>query len=159
MTATLRQALADYLALRRAMGFQLVSVGRLLGQFLDYLDDAEVATVTTEHALAWAVQPAQASAHWWAIRLRAVRGFASYLHGLDAAAEVPPTGMIRSGPCRATPYLYSDAEVRALIQAAGALQPRLRAHTYQSLIGLLAVSGIRIGEAIALDDADFDRGR
>ena len=104
MTGTLRQALADYLALRRALGFHLVSVGRLLEQFLDYLDEAGAATVTTEYALAWAVQPAQ-------------------------------------------------------IQAAGALRPRLRADTYQTLIGLLAVSGIRIGEAIALDDADFDRGR
>jgi integrase len=159
MTATLRQALADYLALRRALGFHLVSVGRLLEQFLDYLDNAGAATVTTEHALAWAMQPAQASRHWWAIRLRAVRGFASYLHGLDTTVEVPPTGMIRCGPCRATPYLYSDAEIRALIRAAGALQPRLRAHTYQTLIGLLAVSGIRIGEAIALDDTDFDSDR
>jgi integrase/recombinase XerD len=82
MTATLRQALADYLALRRALGFHLVSAGRLLEQFLDYLDNAGAATVTTEHALAWAMQPAQASRHWWAIRLRAVRGFASYLHAL-----------------------------------------------------------------------------
>jgi integrase/recombinase XerD len=159
MTATLRQALADYLALRRALGFHLVSAGRLLEQFLDYLDDTGAATATTEHALAWAVQPAQASPHWWAIRLRAVRGFTSYLHGLDATVEVPPTGMIRCGPCGATPYLYSAAEIQALIQAAGALQPRLRAHTYQTLIGLLAVSGIRIGEAIALDDADFYSGR
>ncbi len=159
MTGTLRQALADYLALRRALGFQLASAGRLLEQFLDYLDDVGVVRVTTEHALAWALQPAQASQHWWTIRLRAVRGFASYLHGLDATVQVPPTGMIRSGPCRATPYLYSEAEIRALIQAAGALQPRPRADTYQTLIGLFAVSGIRIGEAIALDDTDFDPSR
>jgi integrase/recombinase XerD len=159
MTATLRQALSDYLALRRALGFKLANAGQLLGQFVDYLDDHGADTVTIEQALAWALQPAQASRHWWAIRLRAVRGFATYLHGLDPTVEVPPTGLIRSGPCRATPYLYSDGEIRALMHAAGGLQPSLRAATYQSLIGLLAVSGIRIGEAIALDDADFDRDR
>jgi integrase/recombinase XerD len=85
-----------------------------------------------------------------------VRGFAAYLHSLDPSVEVPPAGMFRTGPCRATPYLYSQAEIRSLIRAAAGLRPRLRAGTYQSLLGLLAVSGIRIGEAIALDDDDLD---
>ena len=116
-------------------------------------------TVTTEHALAWATLPAGASAHWQAIRLSVVRGFAAYLHSIDPSAEVIPAGQFRPGVCRATPYLYSDAEIGALIQAAAALQPRLRAATYQALISLLAVSGIRIGEAIGLDDEDFDVGR
>jgi integrase len=157
MTAALRQTLSDYLVLRRALGFKLAATGRLLVQFVDYLEQQGVDTVTTERALAWATQPAQASRHWWAVRLRAVRGFATFLHGLDPTVEVPPAGLICSGTCRATPYLYSDADIRALIEAAGALRPALRAATYQTLIGLLAVSGIRIGEAIALDDADLDR--
>ena len=116
-------------------------------------------TVTTEHALAWATLPAGASAHWQAIRLSVVRGFTAYLHSLDPSAEVIPAGQFRPGVCRATPYLYSDAEIGALIQAAAALRPGLRAATYQALISLLAVSGIRIGEAIGLDDEDFDVGR
>jgi integrase len=154
--APLRQALEDYLSLRRALGFQLANAGRLLDQFVGYLEEHGVDTVTTEQALAWATLPAGASASWRAIRMSVVRGFAVYLHSLDPSVEVVPAGLIRSGPCRATPYLYSAAEIDSLITAAGSLQPRLRAATYQSLIGLLAISGIRIGEAIALDDEDLD---
>jgi integrase len=85
-----------------------------------------------------------------------VRGFAVYLHSLDASVAVPPADLLRHGNDRATPYLYSDTEIRALITAAGTLQPGFRAATYQTLIGLLAVSGIRISEAIALDTDDLD---
>ena len=88
-----------------------------------------------------------------------VRGFAAYLHSLDPAAEVIPAGQFRPGVCRATPYLYSPAEIGSLITAAADLRPRLRAATYQTLIGLLAVTGIRVGEAIGLDDEDFDADR
>ncbi len=70
--------------------------------------------------------------------------------------QVPPAGLIRRGNDRATPYLYSDAEISAIINAAGTLRPRFRAATYQTLISLLAVSGIRIGEALALDRGDLD---
>jgi integrase len=152
----LRGALEDYLRLRRALGFKLTSAGRLLGQFVDYLEEHGMNTVTMDHALAWATLPAGASASWRAIRMRAVRGFAAYLHGIDPSVEVLPAGLIRPGSCRATPYLYSDAEICSLIEAAATLQPRLRAATYQSLLSLLAVSGIRISEAIALDDDDLD---
>jgi integrase len=151
-----RDALGDYLNLRRALGFRLANAGRLLGQFVSYLEARGADTVTAEHALAWATQPAGASVHWQAIRLSVVRGFAAYLHSLDPAAEIIPAGQFRAGPCRATPYLYSDAEIGSLIKAAAALRPGLRAATYQTLIGLLAVSGIRVGEAIGLDEADFD---
>jgi integrase len=155
----LHDALGDYLSLRRALGFRLASAGRLLGQFVGYLEARGADTVTAGHALAWATQPAGASIHWQAIRLSVVRGFAAYLHSLDPSAEVIPAGQFRPGVCRATPYLYSDAEIGSLIEAAATLRPGLRAATYQTLISLLAVSGIRIGEAIGLDDADFDAGR
>lgn len=151
----LRTALEDYLSLRRAVGFKLASPGRLLGQFLDYLDDQQIDAITTEVALAWATLPREASPHWVAIRIGVVRGFAAYLHSVDPTVEVPPSGLVRPGPDRATPYLFSEAEVSALLEAAGGLRPGLRAITYQTLIGLLAVSGIRIGEAIALDREDF----
>lgn len=155
--STLRDALADYLALRRTLGFQLANVGRLLGQFVTYLEQRGMDTITTEQALVWATLPAAGSRYWQAIRVSAVRGFALYLHSLDPGVEVPPAGLIRTaGPCRATPYLYSEAEIGSLVQAAARLQPRLRAATYQSLISLLAITGIRIGEAIALDDEDLD---
>src|SRR6266496_535183 len=122
----------------------------------DYLAGHGVDTPTTDHALAWATLPANASTAWRAIRLSVVRGFAAYLHGVDPTVQVPPAGLLRHGPDRATPYLYSDAQIRALVRAAAGLRPRLRAATYQTLIGLLAVSGIRIGEAIALDTTDLD---
>ena len=93
----LRGALADYLSLRRALGFQLASAGRLLGQFVGYLDAHGMDTVTAEHALAWATLPAGASAHWQAIRLSVVRGFAAYLHSIDPSAEVIPAGLFRPG--------------------------------------------------------------
>ena len=113
----LRGALGDYLSLRRALGFQLASAGRLLEQFVGYLEAHSMDTVTTEHALAWAGQPAAASVHWRAIRLSVVRGFAAYLHSLDPSAEVIPAGLFRPGVCRATPYLYSQAEIGLLIDS------------------------------------------
>jgi integrase/recombinase XerD len=155
----LRDALGDYLSLRRALGFRLASAGRLLGQFVGYLEAHGTDTVTAEHAMAWAAQPAGASVHWQAIRLSVVRGFAAYLHSLAPAAEVIPAGQFRPGVCRATPYLYSDAEIGSLIEVAAGLRPPLRAATCQTLISPLVITGIRAGEAIGLDDEDFDAGR
>ena len=153
---SLRAAVEDYLSLRRALGFKLNNAGRLLGQFVGYLEEHGIDTVTTDDALAWASLPAGASPHWRRIRLGAVRGFAAYLHGLDASVVVPSAGLLRTGPCRATPYLYSAGEIASLLDAAAGLRPALRAATYYSLIGLLAVSGMRIGEVIALEDQDLD---
>jgi integrase/recombinase XerD len=151
----LRPALAGYLAVRRSLGYGLARPEKLLGQFITYLEDAGAETVTTQLALAWATLPG-GNHSWHALRLQAVRGFASYLHTIDPAAEVPPAGLLPWRPCRATPYLYSGADIAALIAAAGSLRFPLRAAAYQSLIGLLAVTGMRIGEAIRLDRADLD---
>jgi integrase/recombinase XerD len=153
---SLRDALEEYLDLRRALGFKLKNAGRLLSQFIDYLEERGIDTLTTDDALTWASLPSGASAHWRSIRLSAVRNFAAYLHGIDPSVVVPPAGLLRCGPCRATPYLYSTAEVASLLEAAADLRPPLRAATYHSLIGLLAVSGMRISETIALDDQDLD---
>lgn len=155
----LRQALEDYLALRRALGFRLKTAGRLLDQFVSWLDDRGADTITTENALAWAVLPPGASQAWQSIRLSMVRGFAAYLHGTDPSVQVPPPGLIPRGNDRATPYLYSGAEISAIITAAGALRPAFRAATYQALIGLLAASGVRIGEALSFDRGDLDAGQ
>ncbi len=153
---SLRACLEDYLGLRRALVFKLKSTSRLLGQFVEQLEERGVGTITIDQALAWASFPAGASPHWRRIRLSAVRGFAAYLHGMDPSVEVPPAALLRSGPCRATPYLYSANEVASLLKATADLRPPLRAATYYSLVGLLAVSGMRIGEVIALDDEDLD---
>lgn len=157
----LRDAVADYLLIRRALGYKLDRAERLLAQFLDYLDAAGAKTVTIDHALAWALLPDSVSVRWAAARLSVVRGFAVYLAAIDPATEVPPVDLLpRRGRSRLTPYLYSDADIDALLAAAETLRPTLRAATYRTLLGLLAVTGLRIGEALALDrdDLDWDEG-
>ena len=99
----LRGALEDYLALRRALGFRLKTAGRLLGQFVSWLEDRGASTITTADALEWATLPDGASQAWQSIRLSMVRGFAAYLHGTDPSVQVPPPGLIRRGNDRATP--------------------------------------------------------
>jgi integrase/recombinase XerD len=152
----LEQALADYLRIRRVLGFKLDRAERLLGQFVAYLHDHNVEVATIDHALAWAMLPADASPRWWAHRLSMVRRFAVHLHTLDPRVEVPPPGLLRRGPRRQAPYLYSEADITALVHAAGTLPRPLGTATYQTLIGLLAVTGMRVGEAIRLDRDDLD---
>lgn len=152
----LRQALVDYLSLRRSLGHQLRRPEKLLEQFIDFLEAAGAQTITTQHALAWACQPQNGDTNWWAYRLSAIRGFANYLHATDLAVEVPPRDLLPWPSRRASPYLYSEHETAALIEAANRLRTPLRVATYQTLIGLLAVTGMRVGEAIALDRHDFD---
>ena len=129
---------------------------KLLNQFLDLLDARSASTITTELALAWACESRAGGPNWWAHRLSIVRGFASYVHAGDATAVVPPRDLLPCGPRRATPYLYVDADVVALINAANGLRTPIRRATYRTLVGLLAVTGMRIGEAIGLDRHDFD---
>jgi integrase len=152
----LRQALADYLHLRRSLGFKLERAGQLLPDFVEHLEKAGSHVITVPLALAWATQPTGAKPSWWAIRLGLVRGFAVYLHTLDPRTEIPPTDLLPRGRRRRRPYLYSEEDVRVLLDAAQKLNGLLRAHTYSTLIGLLAVTGMRVGEAIALDRCDVD---
>jgi integrase/recombinase XerD len=158
--SSLPDALGEYLTIRRALGYKLEQDGKLLAQFVAYLEQQQTNTVTTEHAVAWATLPAGASAAWWANRLTVVRGFAAYLQTLDRVHEVPPARLLPTGSRRATPYLYSDEEIAALISATTKLRfHRLGSATYRTLIGLLAVSGLRIGEALRLDRGDIDDDR
>lgn len=159
MTRSLRQDLADYLALRRALGYRLARPEKLLNQFLSYLEDAGTAVVTVQSALAWAQLSASGgSSNWWGYRLSAMRGFAIYLHGLNPAHEVPAAELFPQRPKRAVPYLYSDADIAALMTAADSLRTRLRRGMFSTLIGLLAVTGMRVGETLALDCRDVDPG-
>ena len=114
----LREALSGYLGVRRALGFRLDRAEKLISQFLDYLEEQQARTVTIEHAVAWATAPAGAASWWHALRLSAVRPFASWLHAQDDAHEIPPAGLIPPGPHRAVPYLYSGHEIDALVRAA-----------------------------------------
>ncbi len=157
MTGPLREGLADYLALRRALGYRLARPEKLLGQFLDHLEHAGESRITVGAALDWAQLPAGGGdSNWWAYRLSTVRGFATYLHARDPAHEVPSAQLLPQRPHRASPYLYSDADITALIAATSSLRTPLRQATFATLIGLLAVTGIRVGEAIALNRGDVD---
>jgi integrase len=152
----LRQALIDYLAVRRVLGYKLARAEKLLAQFLTYLEDRGENHLTTEAALAWATLPAGAHRSWLSTRLSVVRRFAAHLRGIDPATEVPPADLLPGRTCRATPYLYAEEDIAALITAAATLRTSHRKATYRTLIALLAVTGMRIGEAIGLDRDDFD---
>jgi integrase/recombinase XerD len=156
---TLRQALREYLELRRSVGFKLETAGHLLPKFIGYLERRGIGHITTELALAWAMLP-RGKRRLWAVRLSIVRGFARFLHARDPRSQIPPLDLLPQGRWRATPYLYSPDEIAALIRAARALHPPLMAATYATIIGLLAATGMRRGEAIALDrqDLDWQRG-
>ncbi len=152
----LRQALVDYLAVRRILGYRLARTEKLLAQFLAFVEDRGEKHLTTETALAWATLPTGVHRSWMSARLSAVRHFAIHLHGIDPATQVPPANILPGRTCRATPYLYSAEEISALMTAAATLRGSHRKATYRTLIGLLAVSGMRVGEAIGLDCDDFD---
>jgi|CZKW01.1.fsa_nt_gi integrase len=154
MTTSLREVLAGYLTLRRSLGYKLITDERLLGQFLDFLEDKGATVITTEHALSFATLTSGASPGWLAQRLGVVRLFAAFTTSLDEESEVPPAGCLPGRPARAAPYLCSDAEVEAIMAAARSLRVPLLARTYEALIGLLAVTGLRIGEAIRLARQD-----
>lgn len=156
--STLEQSLADYLHLRRSFGHDLADAARVLPRFLAYLDSIGAVTVTVENALAWAQLDVDPATTVGPSRMTAVRGFARYLAGLDPRTEVPPVGLLPYRRRRQPPYIYTPDDIAALLdQTHQSLpQPALRAATYHTLIGLLSVTGLRIGEAIRLDRADVD---
>jgi integrase/recombinase XerD len=158
----LEKAAQDYLQIRRALGFKLASEGRILRSFVAYMDTLDAQTVTVEHAVTWATLPECETALQRAKRLRTVRAFAKYLKTIDPATELPATDLLPTGGrSRPTPYIYTDEDIVALMAAAATLQTRLGAATMRTLIGLLAATGMRLGEAVRLDrkDADLERER
>lgn len=154
--STLRGGLGDYLRIRRQLGFELVRAGRELEDFVSFLEQAQAVRITTELALQWATRSVDASPYYWRMRLGMVRGFARYLATVDPRSEVPPEDLLPATYTRVAPYLYSESEIVALMTAAGALRPSLRGATYRTVIGLMASTGIRIGEALGLDRHDVD---
>jgi len=154
--SSLRNAAEDYLRMRRALGYKLEGPGRQLGQFLAYLEQTGARTVTIENAVAWATQPAGADPGYWSERLSVVRQFARHLQTIDPTCEVPPARLLPYRSQRAIPYPYTPEQISALMRAAARLPSPLMAATYPTLFGLLAVSGLRIGEAIGLDRDDVD---
>jgi integrase len=151
-----RAAMEDYLKIRRRLGFEMPQDGRLLQGFVDFLEQAGAERITTELALRWARKPADAHPHTWRQRLIVARGFARHLATIDPASEVPSPDLLPGHRPRIAPYIYADSEIVALMDAARGLRPPLRAARHATLIGLLAVTAMRPGEAVALDRNDVD---
>jgi integrase len=154
----LTKAIDDYLALRRSLGFKLRDAGVGLMNFASFMEQQEAQSITTRLALDWAQQPRDAQPAHWAQRLSFVRGFARHHVATDPSTEVPPPGLLPYRPARARPYLYSHDEVRRLLAQALQLPDAsgLRPWTYNALLGLLSVTGLRVGEALRLRLADVD---
>ena len=157
--STIRAHAEDYLAMRRALGFKLTTFGQKLLSFVDYLEAHDLDVLTTDAALAWArATPRSSDEVHWSRRLMVVRIFARHLAVLDPATQVPPVDLLPHHYRRITPHLYSPGEITALLEATDSLRPALRALTWRILIGLLAVTGMRTGEACRLDRDDVDLG-
>jgi integrase len=152
----LRHVLADYLAVRRALGYKLARAAKLLDQYLAYVESRHEEHLRLDTMLAWATLPTNADRYWAAYRLSVVRRFAVHVHAIDPPTEVPAADVLPWRHSRVTPYLYTDHELSALIAAAGTLRTPHRIATYRTLLGLLAVTGMRVGEALALDRGDID---
>jgi integrase/recombinase XerD len=158
MMNTLREAIDDYVAMRRGLGFKLVQMECWLRDFAAFMDAQGAACVTAELSLQWAMKPADVHPSCWAKRLTAVRCFARHRIATDPRTEIPAWALLPHRSKRGKPYLYSEEEIRHLMQAARALPPSngLRGWTYCCLFGLLAVTGLRISEALALQCHDVD---
>lgn len=153
-------ALADhadqYLRVRRALGHKLDDAHRLLPRFVAYLDAIGAETVTVESALAWARRPdADPASSVWMRQMTVARGFARHMAGVDPTTEIPPLGLVTFRQHRRPPFIYSEGDIAALMAHARRTIPTpLRAATMQTLIGLLAATGMRVGEVIRLERPD-----
>jgi integrase/recombinase XerD len=153
-----RKRVEEYIELRRSLGFKLLEANVGLITFASFLQQRRAVRITIPLAMEWAQQDKNARPAEWARRLSFVRGFARHWSAHDSQTEVPPSGLLPHRPGRARPYLYSNDEVRKLLQAARQLPSThgLRGLTYSSLLGLLAVAGLRISEARNLQTEDVD---
>jgi integrase len=152
----LRSALEKYLTMRKGLGYKYGHQTRRLAEFVTFMEKRKAKTITTKLAMEWATLPPDRHASW-ALRMTDVRGFARHIANLDPRTEVPPVGIL-PGWKRAKPYVYSDEEIDSLLTAALALPPTngLRRWTYHTLFGLIAVTGMRLSEAVGLERSNVD---
>lgn len=153
----LRNLVQDYLKLRRSLGYKLQDSEYFLTQFCRYLDETGPTSVTTENIVAWAVSPG-GTADWHSKRIAPIRLFAQWAHTFDPSIEVPAREILPGHPHRAVPFIYSADQVNALMEQAGALPNPMIAASYRTLIGLLACTGMRVGEALSLNRTDLNDG-
>ena len=154
----LQAALDQYLDIRRALGFKLRDEGTVLPQFLLYLEKKGASFITTDLALQWATLPEKVLPAHWTRRLTMVRNFARFRSAADPRTEIPSQDLLPFRYRRKPPYIYDDGEILRLLKASSHLRSvtGLRASTYSTLFGLLAVTGMRVSEPIALNRGDVD---
>ncbi len=159
---SLRNGVDEYLNVRRAMGFKLADVEAHLHRFLTFMEGRRASVITTKLAVAWAKEDLTSHPAQWAARLSIVRCFARFWSAVDARTEVPPASLLVARRERRAPHIYSDVEIEGLLREAAALRSRLglRSRTLTTLLGLLASTGLRHGEALRLDldDVDLEEG-
>jgi integrase len=158
---TLREAVQEYLVLRRNLGFRLREAGKALVDFVTFMEQHQAPYITQALALAWAQQPENVQPAHWARRLGFVRVFARYRSSSDSRTQIPAQGLLPFQPKRAQPYLYTDDEIESLLDAALKMPCRyercaLRPWVFHCLFGLLSVTGLRVGEALSLELRDVD---
>lgn len=157
---TMTREIDEYLRLRRGMGFKLAVDEIHLRRFAAFLAERKAKHITTELALGFACANEAAGVGGRVGRLVSIRGFARHLHAFEPKHEVPPAGLIRSGKTRAKPRLCTQAELSRLLAAALDVEATttrgLRPWTLHALFGLLAVTGMRVGEATALRQGDVN---
>jgi integrase/recombinase XerD len=155
---TLSQELDRYLSLRRGLGYRLVTAERILRKFIAFAERENAPYISTALFLRWQKTFGKANKQTWGCRLTVVRLFAQWLCSMDSKHEVPPRSLISSRTRRSHPYIYSTEDIRRIVETAAELPSinGIRALTYSTLFGLMAVTGLRVSEALALDAADID---
>ena len=151
----LREAIEEYIALRKSLGAGLKKIEPSLRNFVTFAESKGFSYVTVDVALRWAKEAAGKESATSATRLQIVRGFTRWRQATDPRTEIPPKDLIPYRYCRKPSYIYSDEEIEKLLRAAHKL-PGLKGPTYSTLFGLLSVTGMRLSEALALDRDDVD---
>jgi integrase/recombinase XerD len=150
--------LQHYIAMRRRLGYDLSFAERVLRKFAEFADRERADHITVDLFLRWKKHYGSANNRTWGARLSMVRVFAGWLQGFDPRTEVPPSGLISRRPRRTHPFIYSDAQIAEIVTEAGRLPSSygLRGWTCSTLFGLIAVTGLRVNEALGLDEEDVD---
>lgn len=155
---SLLQVAQEYISLRRSLGYKLIKEALMLNSFGLFMEREGTSYITTKLALQWAMEPRNVLSAQWSSRLSVVRKFAHYAKAMDSRNEVPPYGLLPYKFQRPNPYIYRNEEILQLLKACTSLPygNGLRRHTYYTVFGLLAVTGMRISEATALNREDVD---
>lgn len=155
---SLQQHLTEYVAARRALGTRLEEPAQTLRQFVKFLARKQARFITIPLALEWSQQSKGVQRATWARKLSMVRQFARWMSVIEPRHQVPPRRLLDVRHRRGKPHIYSDEEIGGLMIEAAKLQSPegMKPLNLRTVIGLLAATGLRPGEAAALEIGDVD---